>query len=182
MIIPQKDLFYTGIGSRKTPNDIMDIMSSVASYLESVGMKLRSGGADGADTAFERGVSDSSMMEIYLPWPGFNGRTGDGYVTSYADCHMDMARASHPGWGYLGRGPRALHTRNVAQVIGSNCDTPSQFVICWTPDGAIRGGSATAIKIAYARSIPVYNIFHERPRSAVLDMIATGVLDESVLV
>jgi hypothetical protein len=179
MIDIKPGMIYTGIGSRKTPGDIMSIMHDVASYLESRGAILRSGGANGADSAFESGIYDASMMEIYLPWPGFNGRSGEEFICTYIECHVDIAKASHPAWGYMSRGPRALHTRNVAQVLGSDCNTPSDFVICWTENGSVSGGTATAIKVAYANRIPVYNIYHEEPRAAVVDMMSTGSLDES---
>jgi len=170
--------FYTGIGSRSTPSDILDLMTSVASRLAESGMILRSGGADGADTAFEEGVEDNEKKVIYLPWPGFNNRADAGNVTTYSDCHADLAKANHSAWGFLGRGARALHTRNVAQVLGHDCQTPSSFVICWTADGALVGGTATAIKIAYRNSIPVYNMFHEKARNAFSEFIETGELDD----
>lgn len=47
---------YTGVGSRSTPQDIMKMMSALASKLEVEGWVLRSGAADGADTGFENGV------------------------------------------------------------------------------------------------------------------------------
>lgn len=65
---------YAGIGSRDTPEDILRLMAVVAAKREDDGFILRSGGADGADTAFESGVVSSDMKEIYLPWKGFNGR------------------------------------------------------------------------------------------------------------
>jgi len=46
-------------------------MRRCATRLELLGYTLRSGGANGADTAFEEGCC---RKELYLPWPGFNGR------------------------------------------------------------------------------------------------------------
>ena len=63
--------YYAGIGSRETPKEIQDWFKIVAKYLEKNGYTLRSGGAKGADQAFERGVSEDDMKEIYLPWRGF---------------------------------------------------------------------------------------------------------------
>ena len=48
--------YYTGIGSRETPKDIMQLMSKLAYKLASEGYILRSGAAQGADTAFEEWV------------------------------------------------------------------------------------------------------------------------------
>ena len=48
--------WYTGVGSRETPSDILEVMESVGYALASQGWTLRSGGAVGADQAFERGM------------------------------------------------------------------------------------------------------------------------------
>ena len=61
-------MFYTGIGSRKTPKTILKLFTEVAIYLSKQGYILRSGGAKGADQAFERGAA---KKEIYLPWRNF---------------------------------------------------------------------------------------------------------------
>ena len=36
--------YYAGIGSRKTPKEILDLMSVIGEYLQSKGYILRSGG------------------------------------------------------------------------------------------------------------------------------------------
>jgi len=59
---------YTGIGSRKTPDDILDLMTRIAVAMDAWGWTLRSGAADGADEAFDHCVG---RAEIYLPWPHF---------------------------------------------------------------------------------------------------------------
>ena len=45
-------LFYTGVGSRKTPKDILDFMVLCGKRLADLNYVGRSGGADGADSAF----------------------------------------------------------------------------------------------------------------------------------
>lgn len=90
---------------------------------------------------------------------------------------MDIASSTHPAWGFLGRGPRALHTRNVAQVVGADCMTPSNFVLCWTQEGEVRGGTATAIRVALANRIPVFNLFNERALKAAVAYVDSGFFD-----
>ena len=48
-------MLYTGIGSRETPHHILTLMTEIANILDNIGYTLRSGGADGADTAFALG-------------------------------------------------------------------------------------------------------------------------------
>ena len=62
--------YYTGIGSRETPSHILELMTKIAKYLDSLGFILRSGGAPGADTAFANGAVNK---QIFIPWKNFNG-------------------------------------------------------------------------------------------------------------
>ncbi len=170
---------YTGIGSRDTPSGICGIMTNVATKLHDMGMILRSGAAVGADTAFENGVVDNSLKEIYLPWPGFEYRPdSEGFYCSYTDQHKDIAKSVHTGFLFLSKKIKSMHTRNVAQILGRDCETPTNFVVCWTCGGRLIGGTATAIKIAYKNSIPVYNLFFEKARDAIVEFVLTGHLDK----
>jgi hypothetical protein len=93
-------LFYAGIGSRQTPPDILAQMTRYAKRLQELGWVLRSGGAHGADTAFEHGAGD--MKEIFLPWPNFNtpGKprpvTQTVHASSPSQDAMRMAAKVHP--------------------------------------------------------------------------------------
>lgn len=48
---------YTGIGSRETPAEILEIFEHLGAWFAKKGYTLRSGHADGADAAFENGCS-----------------------------------------------------------------------------------------------------------------------------
>lgn len=156
--------YYTGIGSRRTPEDVLQQMHDLAEWLCIAGYFLRSGGAPGADSAFEMGAGDSG--HIYLPWPGFNGRSvRPGWSRPSRQAYA-LAKTLHPAWERLESGPRALHARNCHQVLGDDLATPSAFVVCWTPDGCETeaertrdtGGTATAIVLACRHGIPVFNL------------------------
>ena len=147
---------YTGVGSRKTPDNVLLHMMELASGLEELDYILRSGAAQGADMAFEAGIKASDNIEIYLPWRGFEDHaTGSYDIMPEA---FTIASVVHPAWDKLKQGGQKLHARNAHQVLGSNLLKPSKFVICWTPNGKEVGGTRTAIKIAQLRSIPVYNL------------------------
>lgn len=157
--------FYTGIGSRQTPDNVLRLMYAIAVKMSLAGYVLRSGGADGADSAFESGVMNGSP-HIYLPWPAFNGRTDRVGRTRPRPEAYALAKTVHPKWDSLPSGARALHARNCHQVLGDDLKTPSDFLVCWTPDGcqseATRtretGGTATAIVLACRFEIPVFNL------------------------
>lgn len=119
--------------------------------MQTQNMILRSGGARGADRAFEAGVTDESLKQIF-------------YKEDVCDEALYIAKQHHPSWKDCSESARALHARNVYQILGRNLDSPTRLVLCWTPDGSTgeytsrkTGGTGTAIRIAYARGIRVYN-------------------------
>lgn len=148
---------YTGIGSRKTPPDVLKQMTDIAEQLAKSGWLLRSGGADGADLAFEAGADKANgAKEIYLPWKGFNKSASKLYNPT-ADAFI-LASTIHPAWDYMNYGPKKLHARNCHQVLGIDLNTPSNLLICWTEGGKEIGGTATAIKLARQHNIPIINL------------------------
>lgn len=145
--------FYTGIGSRKTPKDVQMRMFVRATEMAEDGWTLRSGGADGADRAFEKGAWWShGKMEIYLPWLGFNGSSSK-FEEPTAEA-MVMAEHYHPAWYKLKEGGRKLMARNCHQVLGLDLKTPSSLVLYWTEGGKEVGGTAQALRIAKDYNIP----------------------------
>ena len=58
--------FYTGIGSRKTPREVLDAMEVIARHLANRGLVLRSGGADAYPEADIVWVYDTDDLEEAL--------------------------------------------------------------------------------------------------------------------
>lgn len=134
---------YAGIGSRETPDHILDLMNSLAIELQSRGFTLRSGGAAGADTAFERGAG--IRKEIYRP-------------EDASSAALSLAERFHPNWSRCSYQAKLLHARNGYQVLGRDLNSPVRGVICWTKDGKASGGTGQAIRIAEYHRIPVFNL------------------------
>lgn len=174
-------MFYTGIGSRETPKDIQKMMREAAFMLARAGWCLRSGGADGADLAFQHGVAayaiaaeletPGEVASIYIPWEGFNNHrsTESGIIVcpskwnNWPEAEKIAARV-HPAWDKCSRGAKALHTRNVYQVLGDNLDRPSKFLLCWAPvdgHGDPKGGTRTAWMLAKENGVECFNLFHD---------------------
>jgi len=149
-------MIYTGIGSRSTPDGVMKTMTIIANNLEHCGFTLRSGGANGADSAFEAGVKDPDHKEIYLPWKGFNNNTSNLHNISTEA--LTMAGHYHPNWNACSPAARLFHARNCYQVLGEDLETPTLFVICWIPEGKTTGGTGQALRIAEDLDIPVINM------------------------
>jgi len=156
--------YYTGIGSRKAPIEILEFMNKIAKWLYNRDYILRSGGAEGSDSAFESGAFEKK--QIFLPWPGFNESLVE--FIEIPQKAYEIASQVHPVWETLKPYVRDLHARNAMQVLGQNLDDPSDFLICWTKNGSTIGGTATAIRIAQENDVPIINLWHEKDRNRIL--------------
>lgn len=154
---------YCGIGSRATPPEVLSRIRAIAAGLASDGWMLRSGAADGADSAFEAGCDEAGgSKEIWLPWRGFNGSKSQHILSELSAEQIDrailIASSIHPAWHNCTFPVKHLHARNVLQVLGVDFNTPVDRVICWTPAGAAVGGTATALRLAQQHNIPITNL------------------------
>jgi len=149
-------IYYAGIGSRETPNEILYMFENIGRYLGKNNFVLRSGHATGADQAFERGCDVvKGEKEIYLPWKGFEGSKSDLIVSDFKA--FKIAEKFHTHWHNLKQGGKKLQARNSHQVLGKDLNTPSKFIICWTKNGKDVGGTSQAIRIARYYEIPIFN-------------------------
>lgn len=160
---------YAGIGSRRTPPGVLRVMELLAAGLAWRGWVLRTGLAEGADQAFYRGAGPDGLVEVYLPWPGFNAqarRRGcrETVRDRPAPAAFEVAARAHPAWELVSAGARKLHARNCHQLLGDRLADPARFVLCWTPDGSHdgtsrdAGGTGQALRIAAAWRVPVFNL------------------------
>lgn len=148
--------YYAGIGSRETPDEIIDYFIKLGSYFAKKGYTLRSGHAKGADQAFEQGCDiEKGPKEIYLPWKEFEDSNSELIVSNPKA--FKLAEKFHPRWASLKQGGQKLQARNSHQVLGQNLKTPSSFIICWTKGGKSGGGTGQAIRLAKAYNIPVFD-------------------------
>lgn len=149
-----------GVGSRETPPNTLQLMGKIAKKFSAKGWTLRSGGAEGADQTFEN--SWNGKMEIFLPWSGYEDKyhnPAKGYIVpKITEKHEELAASVHPAWGRCSQGAKKMHTRNTCQVLGEHLDSPATILVCWTVDGKLKGGTATAMRIAMKYDIPIYNL------------------------
>jgi hypothetical protein len=146
--------FYAGVGSRETPPEVQSEMRWLAAKLAAHDWTLRSGAAQGADSAFESGAGEKK--EIYLPWYRFNG--SQSTLCNPTPGAMMLAASLHPAWERCSQGARKLHARNCHQILGLDLMTPVRFVACWTVAGLGGGGTGQAIRLARRENIPVYDL------------------------
>jgi hypothetical protein len=148
--------YYAGIGSRNTPPEVLARMTQYAQRLHKLGYILRSGGATGADQAFEKGI-DPSCKDILRA------------IDSTAKAE-EIAKSIHPAWGACTAHAKRLHGRNCQIILGKYLDKPVEFVICWTqyPD---RGGTRTGIVLAKQHGLTVYNLVNPAEEQALEEFL-----------
>jgi hypothetical protein len=154
-------LTYAGIGNRDietaiepvSNKPVFIIMRWISGELEKLGYTLYSGGAKGADSAFESGVIDSNHKQIFR-------------ATDATDETRAIARFLHPLHSKLSGYALDLFARNTNQVFGRYLDSVVDFVLCYTRDGCEShdtrsrdtGGTGQAIEMASRKGALVFNM------------------------
>lgn len=166
----KKVRYYTGVGARKTPLEILELITSIAKALSRSGFVMRSGGAEGADVAFSDGAGKSK--QIFLPWKGFRQHNTDNLLVfdDIKEEAFTIASRHHPAWNNLSYPAKSLMARNTHQILGPNLNDPSEFLVCWTPDGCyssktrtiVTGGTGQAISVACEFGVPVFNLRNQK--------------------
>ena len=179
----QKNMTYAGIGSRETSIDIQKEMYKIAKELESLGYVGQSGGAPGADKAFEganqpwekedgtiAGTKEFTKSKANVTkWARYSDgkNTSSKFVVFKASDSNDkvrnIAKEIHPKKQDLSdKDGLDLHARNTFQVFGKNLDTPVDFVLFYAEEqkDSIRpkGGTGQAVEMARLKGIPTINM------------------------
>lgn len=172
----------TIVGSRETPLPSQDRITCFAWAVQDNGGVAISGGAPGADSACERGITNPHAKEIFLPFSNFNGvKNGVGvYVLDQMHSRLqnaaqEIASRFHPNWRAVenkGITTVKLMTRNVFQILGTELRAPSDVLVMWgkgtrssiaNKDGRNRifdvpGGTGLAVRLAHHLEIPVLHV------------------------
>jgi len=181
-------LFYAGVGSRNTPIHIQIIMNQISEWLEKKkGYTLRSGGALGADKAFEGLIQpwEKDSNKTVTRWSEYKYKVIKKEIFYAKDIDKDtefskmckrVAKEIHPNPNLNGY-PLKLHARNLFQVLGADLNSPVDFLICWTPRNkkgevvtsheqrdSTSGGTGQAISYASYLGIPIINLESENWR------------------
>lgn len=173
---------YVGIGARDCSEPYLTIMYNIGATLAQQGWTLRSGGAIGADTAFQKGCeSTNGIKEIYIPWNSYNFLIQDINAGIYAEENIEaetIAKKYHPFYDYMSKPAKKLMCRNSHQVLGRLLDTPANIMICYTRDKSTgktsqyTGGTGQAIRIAHDLNIPIFNLANLKDMENLTDLYA----------
>lgn len=166
--------YYTGVGSRDITQEEYRLLKQIGTRMSELGYWLRSGAADGSDSAFQHGAcyDQEIKTEIWIPWKSFQSELQQGtpYVNYYIPT-KDMFETARnffiekkiiPWYDNMPQGPKALHGRNYYQVVGFPSENNLSKVCIYCADesrkGDVAGGTRSAVMVARYFSIPTYNI------------------------
>lgn len=142
---------YTGVGSRKAPENILIKITKLSSILDNSGFFLRTGDARGSDNAFLKGVKHEKNKKVYDK--NYYKRINKELWKKACEIALNNHPYPENASNYLN-----LLGRNSFQVLGDNLNDPSDFLICWTKDSKLIGGTGTTMRIANSYNIPIFNL------------------------
>ena len=179
------------IGSRQLEQkqeyfDDIKLCYNVCMRLAQLGVTFTSGlcelGMDGiAQKAYSKavdlGLAKESQFEVYVA-DQYNIRRSTLprkhlAIVRNKDLISETERIAsevHPAWDRCNEWARGMHSRNCHQILGYDLQSPVDAVICWTPDGKIVGGTATALKLSMKYDIPVFNLGVSDKKSVLNDI------------
>lgn len=176
---------YTGVGSRETDHYANSDIHSCANVLARMGYLCVTGDASrGGDKEFWEATPEMQRIRFgpygrkqYSPKTIVVPPNSDAYKLA-----VSLVSKLHPAWRYLDEFPKELHTRNTFQVLGQQLSQPSEFLLCWTPDGAVEkttkktGGTGMAIRIANQFGVPVFNLRNDNAIVELGDFLGIDIL------
>ena len=170
----QKQHIFTGIGSRVIPGNIFNLLCNIGLNLNTDNWICRTGTARGSDAAFRTSYETKpTNLEVYAPEDILNNKYGN------ADLAKSIVRNYHPCYDRIQCAfSQALLARNVYQILGSDLNTPSEIVFCYTENGLVQGGSAIVLKIAQHYGIPVVNLGNPKHLRAIVNYLNNRVFIE----
>jgi hypothetical protein len=170
------------IGTRDlpaVPPAALDAYRQAALAAAARGATVVTGAAQGADQlAATLAISLGGRVHLVLPWEAYEyhwvrwalahpGVTRAVYDPPEHAAWTESVFAHHPAGRKLAPGALALHARNFGIVSGAD------LVIALSKDCAGRhGGTAQGLRVARALGIPAYNLWIERDRTAVAEVLA----------
>lgn len=184
--------YYTGIGSRDISPDTYQLLVDIGERMAEKGYVLRSGGAQGADQAFQEGACkvDPDKTEIWLPDSTFeNKRLQDAkFLGSNYTVPDNSTREAAEEW-LIDSGvvknirsknlkSRKLLCRNVYQVVGGTCPILmprkwlSSVVIYATNEEEIyKKGTRVGVWTGRHFGVPTYNVMIDKQRGKLLSLL-----------
>jgi ABC-type dipeptide/oligopeptide/nickel transport system ATPase component len=164
---------YAGIGSRETPQEVLELMTKAAEYLDGLGYTLQTGftfknketGEDeeGADKAFSQGSQNKILFGPSAIRKTVKGVASlESYDDNVTKVSNNIVKEIHPAPDRLKPGAVKLMARNTNQIFGKNLDSTVDFVLFYAQETndplRPKGGTGQAVEMARRKGIPTINM------------------------
>ena len=165
--------YYAGIGSRRTPKSILDVMKEISKNLAKDGWILNAGAAPGAGQAFVEGaLAVGGKVNLFLPWSTYEKKwvsklRGNIDITIF-NPERDIAAVKsvynfYPAAKNFKRHVFALHACNYLILCNA------RFVVLYTSKGRIIGGTGQAIKLAKEYNKNIFNLGNKKDLQEIIN-------------
>lgn len=145
-----KSRTYAVSGSRNLPNAVKSKFKRIASFLERKGITVRTNSSEGVGGIVEDSLSD---RENHSQWMR-SGSVANNYWASTTERAKTIAKQLMPN---LEGAELDKVAASVYQVLGTDLDTPVDFVIAYSPKDQ-PNRDAEVIQLAEKLNIPVFNL------------------------
>ena len=140
----------------------------------------RPGGAPGADNAF---LAGTQFFKVFLTAKIHGIRTANRQ--DVIDCtSLDnwpqawkTIEEFHPAPDKLTYFGKKLMARNAYCILGEDLQSPVDFVLTWTPNASIVGGTGQGLRMAVKHNIPIFNLADPQTFSDVLRVLKLDIFD-----
>lgn len=169
--------FVAVVGSDQVnpESELGQILTSIFDRLAVLGLILRTSGTIGTElialNAYKRhldmGTIPPSRIKVFLPWRGYNKTLqpyGECYTTvsklNYDLC-SNFIRTVHPYWASGTKNMKLLQAKNALIIFGEKLNRPCDLLITVTDkdvSGKVKGVPNSAIELAKARNIPIFDL------------------------
>jgi hypothetical protein len=154
-------MYYTGIGLDLPNDELLPRITNAANMARNEGFILRTNLSDGAWAPFWFGSGYGKFMDRI--------RIKEATVLSLNIAKSYIAQINRNKWDYFDQHQKNLHALSIMLLFGPQCNHPSKFLLCWTPNGAESAAHCTGsngvtsyvgfmIQVARVNKIPVINL------------------------
>lgn len=181
---------YAILGAPDTPSHVLQEFSDIARMLAAKKFKVR---VTTDDSRKQEGKPPAALVgkavretvgtryELIKPWNTFGDTEGEALTATgtTSDRGVEMAALFQPAMTKLPDAVKKIIAANVHVMLGKFLESPVEFLVCYTEDGAENSKEVTfktgnvglAIRVATSYNIPVINFKNPNSRSRLEDIM-----------
>ena len=179
-LLKRFDRTFTITSSGEVPQTVIDNVIAVLDTINSVHFTLRDS-LDSRDALLVGTSKHVTRRDYILPWKKFNTSV-DAKVSKPSKYAYEVAAYFHKAFKKIPNVVKTMIARNNHLILGAECDTPVNFIICYSDDGAdtkkkvdykTTGNISYFIEVGEELNIPIFNFKNEGAKEKLLGFLET---------